>query len=88
MQGVIFDCVVLVVKRAGIPELPKHGTISKTALGGPPLSGHYKDSRLKHNSSLLVKMANLLSLELQPEGQSSGSRQLETKETLPGKITR
>lgn len=50
MQGMTFDCVVLVVKRAGIPELPKIGTISKTALGGPPLSGHYKDSRLKHQS--------------------------------------
>lgn len=33
--------------------------------------GHHTDSRLKHNPSLLLKQAYLLSLELNPEGWAS-----------------
>ena len=71
-KGTALDCLALLTKRAGIPELHGTVTIRKTVLSRPPTPGHCTDSRLKHNLSLPVKKAYLLSLELHPEVEASG----------------
>lgn len=71
-MGMPLDCLMLVAKEAGIPELHGNVTVGKTVLGRPPHPGHCTDSRLKHDSSLPGKKAYLLSLELLPEGQALG----------------
>lgn len=52
-------------KRAGTPELQETVTIGKTVLGGLQHPGHREK---KYTTSLSVKKAYLLTLELQPEG--------------------
>lgn len=47
-------------------------TIEETVVGRLPSPVHCRDSTLKHILSLLVKKADLLALELPPEGQDSG----------------
>lgn len=61
------DHLALAARGACIPEPPGAITIGKTVLGRLPHIGHCTNSRLKHNSSLLVKKVCLLVLELQPE---------------------
>lgn len=47
-------------------------TIEETVVGRLPPPVHCRDSTLKHILSLPVKKADLLALELPPEGQDSG----------------
>lgn len=71
-EGMPLDCLTLVAKKTGIPELHRTITIGKTIVGSPPPPGNCADSKLKHNSSLPIQKAYLLSLELQPQGQAEG----------------
>lgn len=55
-------------KWVGVSEFHRTVTIRKTALGRPPPTGYYTDSRLRHNPRVPVGKAYLLGLERQPEG--------------------
>ena len=66
--GTPLDHLALVAKRTGIPGL--HGTVTtgKTTLGRPPFSGKQNETQ----PNFPMKKNYLLSLELQPEEQTSG----------------
>lgn len=70
IQGTLLDHLALVVRRDGISELYRTITI-RTVLGSPPHAGHSTYSRWKLTSSLPMKKASLLILELQAQGQAS-----------------
>ena len=62
-QEIPLDCLTLLARAVGIPELHRTVTIGETVIVRPSPSRHYIGSKLKHNHSLPVKKSYLLTLD-------------------------
>lgn len=65
------DCLSLVARRVCVLGSHQSITIGEIVLGRLPTLRHFTDSRQKYIFSLCIREANLLVLELQPQGQAS-----------------
>lgn len=63
IQETLLDCLTMLARAVGIPELHRTVTIGEIVIGRPSPSRHCIDRKLKHSHSLPVKKSDLLTLD-------------------------